>query len=110
MDVNGNIGFCPKNRFDTSVATTAETSPTRTIDLSNPLLISSNVNMNPARGALNVAASPAPLPHTKRRFSSVLLFGKYFETPFAAIAPNWTDGPSLPNERPPSAVRVIPLH
>ena len=64
--------------------------------------------MNPARGALNVAASPAPLPHTKRRFSSVLLFGRYFETPFAAIAPNCTDGPSLPKESPPSAVRVPP--
>ena len=104
--MKGNIGLCPKNILETKSATRAETNPTMTIDLSNPLLISSKVKMNPARGALNVAASPAPLPHTKRRFSSVFEFVNCLDTPFAAIAPNCTDGPSLPKERPPSAVNV----
>ena len=85
-DVNGNIGLCPKNAFDTKSATTAETNPTMTIDLSNPLLISSKVNMNPARGALKVAASPAPLPQTNKRFSSVCCLATFQPT----RRPPWT--------------------
>ena len=51
------------------------------------LCISSREKTTPARGALNAAARPAPLPAVIRRRSSVLSLPVRREKPLPAIAP-----------------------
>jgi len=64
------------------------------------LWTSSRAKITPARGALKAAESPAEA--TLERKSRSSTFPRFCSTaiPLPATAPIWTEGPSLPRERP----------
>ena len=64
------------------------------------LWTSSRAKITPARGALKAAESPADAPLDRKSRSST--FPRFWRTaiPLPAAAPIWTDGPSLPREKP----------
>ena len=96
----------PNITLDMKSDTIADTSAMNTKVLSNPWFISSKTNITPASGALNAAVIPTADPTRINLNSSVFDPLKRRATPFPAIPPIWTDGPSGPSESPPNAVRT----
>jgi len=68
----------------------------------------SNANMTPAMGALNVAATPAAAPEPTNARIRVWLSLKRCPTTEPMAAPIWTMGPSRPTEPPEPMVIAEP--